>query len=74
VLGKADPDNLRPNIEARQKAANEFVETPRSLFENMESRNLSQRAMVSELNGFGAKAPMGGAWSLLQAQRVIARS
>lgn len=72
-LGKAGAANLRPNIEARQKAASDFAESRRSLFENMRQRRLTQRQMVAELNSFGVLAPKGGAWQLAQVQRVIAR-
>lgn len=72
-LGKAGAANLRPNIEARQKAASDFAESRRSLFENMRQRRLTQRQIVAELNSFGVLAPKGGAWQLAQVQRVIAR-
>jgi len=32
---------------------------------------LSQRVMVAELNQLGIQAPRGGAWSLLQLQRLL---
>jgi len=70
-LGKAGPANLRPNIEERQHAAREFAERLRSVFVGMQTRQLSQRAMVEELNALGIKARRGGQWSLLQVQRVL---
>lgn len=73
VLGKAGAGNLRPNVEARQKVADDFAEKLRPLFEGMKLRGLSQRAMVAELNGVGVPAPKGGCWHLLQVQRLIAR-
>ena len=73
VLGKAGAANLRPNIEERQKAANAFAEKLRPLFDGMRARGLSQRAMVTELNGIGVPAPKGGAWRLAQTQRIISR-
>lgn len=71
VLGKAGAANLRPNIEARQKAAGDFAESHRSLFSNMKQRGLSQRQMVAELNSFRLTAPKGGLWQLGQVQRVL---
>jgi len=66
-------DNLRPNIEARQKVADDFAEKLRPLFDGMKARGLSQRGMVTELNAIGVPAPKGGAWRLSQVQRVIRR-
>lgn len=73
VLGKAGAANLRPNIEARKDAANEFAVKLRPLFHGMEARELSQRAMVQELNNVGVPTPRGGIWRLSQVQRVIQR-
>lgn len=73
VLGRAGAENLRPNIEERQRAADDFAAKLRPLFEGMKARGLSQRAMVEELNSFGLPAPKGGAWRLSQVQRVLAR-
>ncbi|MGC4003681.1 MAG: recombinase family protein [Pirellulales bacterium] len=72
-LGKTGPANLRPNIEARQAAADQFAEKLRRLFEGFRARGLSQRAMAAELNGLGIKTPRGGVWQVAQVQRVIAR-
>lgn len=73
VLGKAGPDNLRPNLEARQKVADDFAEKLRPLFDGMKARGLSQRGMLAELNSFGVPAPKGGAWRLSQLQRALTR-
>lgn len=73
VLGKAGPSNLRPNIEARQNAANQFAERLRPVFESMKARGLSQRAMVEELNNIGVPAVKGGGWRLAQVQRLLSR-
>lgn len=73
VLGKAGATNLRPNVKERQSAAMAFAEKLRPLFDGMRTRNLSQRAMVAELNAVGVPAPQGGAWRLSQLQRVIER-
>jgi DNA invertase Pin-like site-specific DNA recombinase len=71
VLGRAGPENLRPNLEQRQKASKAFAERLRPMYESMRTRGLSQRAMVVELNSVGVPAPKGGMWSLLQVQRLI---
>lgn len=73
VLGKAGADNLRPNIEARQKVADDFAAKLQSLFDSMKRRGLSQRAMATELNAIGVPTQKGGTWHLTQVQRVIAR-
>lgn len=61
VLGKAGPENLRPNIEERKLAAKAFAEKHRSILLAMKSQGLSQRMMVKELNVLGIKATKGGA-------------
>lgn len=73
VLGHAGAENLRPNIEERQRAARAFAVKLRPLFEGMKARGLSQRAMAEELNSVGVPAPKGGAWRLSQVQRVISK-
>jgi len=72
-LGKAGPANLRPNVEKRQGEADAFASKLRSLFAGMAVRQLSQRAMVAELNQIGVPTPRGGEWRLSQVQRVLAR-
>ena len=73
ILGAAGPTNLRPNVEERQRASREFAERLRGILDGMRARNLSQRAMVSELNEARVSAPRGGAWTLVQLQRVLQR-
>lgn len=73
VLGRAGSTNLKPNVEERKRAADEFAERLRGMFEGMRVRGLSQRAMVAELNQIGVPAPLGGDWRLSQVQRVIKR-
>jgi DNA invertase Pin-like site-specific DNA recombinase len=73
VLGKAGAENLRPNVEARQKVADDFADRLRPLFDSMKARCMSQRGMVAELNAVGVPAPKGGSWLLSQVQRVIKR-
>ncbi|OUC12913.1 MAG: resolvase [Alkalinema sp. CACIAM 70d] len=73
VLGRAGPGNLRPNVEERQRVANEFTDRLRPLFDEMKARGLSQRGMVAALNSVGVPAPKGGRWLLSQVQRVLNR-
>ena len=73
VLGAAGITNLKPNIEARQEAANEFANKLKSIIVGMKGNGTSQRAMCAELNSLGIKTAKGGDWSLIQLQRVIAR-
>ena len=70
VLGKAGATNLKPNIEARQEAAQVFAENLRGTFEGMQARGLSLRGMVAELNRVRIPAPRGGEWKLTQVVRV----
>ena len=73
VLGATGPTNLRRNIEVRRVAAAEFALRHRAVLEALQARGLSQRAMVTELNGLGLRAPKGGSWSLVQLQRALGR-
>ncbi|MNH36837.1 hypothetical protein D3C79_976710 [compost metagenome] len=73
VLGKAGVKNLKPNIQERQQAADSFAAKLRPVFEGMQARGLSQRAMMDELNSIGVPTPKGGIWRLTQVQRTIAR-
>ncbi|MDD2722999.1 MAG: recombinase family protein [Methylovulum sp.] len=73
VLGASGMANLKPNIEARQKSADEFANKLKGMIEGMKAQGLSQRAMLGELNGLGIKTAKGGEWSLVQLQRVMAR-
>ena len=73
VLGKAGAANLRPNIEARKRSADAFAKKLHLLFDGMQARGLSQRAMAEELNSIRVPAPRGGAWQMSQVQRVMKR-
>lgn len=73
ILGKSGAANLRPNLEARQQAANAFAARLQPMFDGMRLRQLTQRAMVAELNTVGVPAPKGGQWRIGQVQRVLAR-
>lgn len=72
-LGKAGAKNLRPNIEARQAAADQFAEKLRGQFEGFRVRGLSQRQIVAELNMVGIRTARGKEWSLVQVQRLKTR-
>jgi DNA invertase Pin-like site-specific DNA recombinase len=72
-LGTAGPANLRRNIEERQGAANAFAAKLAGVVAGFQSRGLSQRQMVVELNAVGIRAPRGGEWSLRQVQHLLAR-
>lgn len=72
-LGASGPANLKRNIEERQQAADEFAANLSGLVDGFRVRGLTQRAMVEELNRVGVKTPRGGAWSLVQVQRLLAR-
>jgi DNA invertase Pin-like site-specific DNA recombinase len=73
MLGAAGAANLKPNIEERQQAAEEFAGKLKGVIEGMKARGLSQRAMCDELNKLGIKTARGGEWSLIQLQRVMSR-
>lgn len=65
---------MKPNIEARHQAAAEFAGKLKGVIDGMKARGLSQRVMCEELNDLGIKTAKGGQWSLVQLQRIIARS
>lgn len=73
VLGAAGAANLKPNIEQRQQAADEFAGNLKGVIEGMKARGLTQRAMCEELNAVGIPTARGGRWSQIQLQRIIAR-
>lgn len=72
-LGVKGRDNLRPNIEARQAAADEFAARLRPIIEDMVARGLTHRAMAEELNKAGIKTPRGGEWTHGQVPRLLGR-
>lgn len=73
VLGAAGPANLKPNIEARQRAADDFAKGLSRVIKGFQSSGLTQRAMVDELNRLGVKTSRGKDWSLTQLQRTLSR-
>lgn len=73
-LGVTGPANLARNIEARQRAAEEFAGRVSVIVAGLKAQGMSQRAMVTALNQANVGAPRGGAWSLVQLQRLLARA
>lgn len=73
VLGTAGAENLKPNIEARQKQSDAFAQSLAGAFEGFKLRGLTQRQMAAELNQLGLKTARGGEWSLVQVQRVLGK-
>lgn len=71
VLGATGPANLRQHTHDRQDAARAFQARLKPVLDGFIAQGLSRRAMVSRLNDLGIKAPLGGAWSLGQVQRII---
>lgn len=72
-LGVAGPANLRRCLEGRKEAANAAAAKLGGLVAGFKARNLTQWAMVTELNTAGVGAPKGGTWSLIQVQRLLKR-
>ncbi|WP_149135635.1 recombinase family protein [Cupriavidus campinensis] len=72
-LGTAGAANLKPKIEERQQQADAFAEKLRGVLGGMQTRGLTRRAMVDELNALGIRTATGGAWHLTQLQRTLGR-
>ncbi len=72
-LGVRGPENLRPNVEARQAAAGAFAERLNGIVQGFCARGLTHRAMAAELNAVGITAPRGGQWTHGQVQRLLNR-
>jgi DNA invertase Pin-like site-specific DNA recombinase len=72
-LGISGPANLRPNVEQRQRAAEQFALGLANVLAGFSTAGYTQRHQVLELNRLGIKAAAGGRWSLLQLQRTIRR-
>jgi DNA invertase Pin-like site-specific DNA recombinase len=74
VLGKAGPVNLRPNIEQRQRAADEFAHGLAHLFASFKASGFTQRQMVDELNRLGIRTARGKTvWQPTQVAHVLKR-
>jgi DNA invertase Pin-like site-specific DNA recombinase len=74
LLGTAGPSNLRPNIDARKRAADAFAQRLYPVLEGFRAQRLSQRAQVDQLNALGIRTARGGTWSLVQLQRTLSRT
>lgn len=72
ILGNAD--SLKPFNGVRAAGAAEFAKKVYPTIEAFQQQGLAQRAIVEKLNAVGIKTANGGEWSLIQLQRVIARS
>lgn len=70
-LGRAGPQNLKPNLDVRRAQSQAFAESLAGLFDGFKLRHLTQRQMVSELNTLGVSSARGGSWTLIQVQRVL---
>lgn len=73
VLGAKGIENLRPNIVARQGAADAFAEGLRDVVNGFKSGGASQRDLVIKLNALGIRTARGKVWSLVQVQRLLTR-
>lgn len=74
ALGVKGRENLKQNIAERKEKSNEFAQRLIGILISFKAAGLSQRKMVDQLNQIGLPAPKGGAWSLIQLQRVIKQS
>lgn len=72
-LGQAGAANLRPKLEERRMQADAFAEKLRGVLEGMQTRGLTRRAMVDEMNALGIRTRTGGVWHLTQLQRTLER-
>lgn len=72
-LGKAGPANLKPNIEARQKAADEYALSLAPVITGFRAQKMSERKMVAALNVLGIKAPRGGQFVKTQLHTLLKR-
>lgn len=71
VLGATGPANLRRHTQERQDAAAAFRARLKPVLDGFTSQGLTRRAMVAQLNALGIRAPMSGAWSYGQLQRIF---
>lgn len=65
--------SLEPHNAHRKETAQAFANQLSTALQACRAAGMSQRAMVEELNRQGMKTARGGAWSLMQLQRVLAR-
>lgn len=65
--------SLQPLNGVRAAEADAFAQRLRPTLEAYRAKGMSQRAMVEALNGAGITTARGGAWTLVQLQRVLSR-
>lgn len=69
-----NPASLQPRNGARAADAQAFAAKLRPTLRAYRASDMTQRAMVEALNGAGIATARGGQWSLVQVQRVLART
>jgi DNA invertase Pin-like site-specific DNA recombinase len=69
-----NPASLQPHNCARSSEAAAFAAKLRPTLRAYQASKMTQRAMVAALNGAGIATARGGHWSLVQVQRVLART
>lgn len=73
-LGVKGADNLRPNVEARQQAADDYAIKMAPVVKGLQAQGMSQRAMATALTDLGVKTPSGKtAWAQRQVALLLAR-
>lgn len=73
-LGVKGADNLRPNIEARQQAADDYAVKMAPVVKGLQAQGMSQRTMASALTDLGVKTPSGKTtWAQRQVALLLAR-
>ena len=72
-LGVAGAKNLHRNLAERKDASYAFAMRMAGVINGFKASNLTQRAMVVELNQLGIRTARGGEWSLIQLQRTISK-
>lgn len=73
VLGGVGAENLRRNVLERKAAALAYAEKLKPVLMGLKAQGLTQRKMVEALNKASIRTARGGAWSLIQVQRTLAR-
>lgn len=69
-----NPASLQPLNGARASEAGEFAARLRPTLNSYRAAGMTQREMVAALDGAGIRTARGGAWSLVQLQRVLSRA
>jgi len=66
--------NLHLNNDKAKEQAQAFANKLKDTLTGWKAQGLTQRAMVAQLNTLGVPTARGGTWSLVQLQRVLART